>query len=100
MIQQEQTNLNALYDAFIEIIQASIARANESVFVDDSSFCLLSLPWKFWMMRKLVPVKANVADSAQSGSIPKLSALIPHIGRIMADPWAKKPVWIWIICAS
>ena len=42
MIQQEQTNLNALYDAFEKKYKRINTRANKSVFADDSSFCLLS----------------------------------------------------------
>lgn len=42
MIQQEQTNLNALYDAFEKKYKHINTRANKSVFGDDSSFCLLS----------------------------------------------------------
>ena len=42
MIQQEQTNLNALYDAFEKKYKRINTRANKSVFGDDSSFCLLS----------------------------------------------------------
>ena len=42
MIQQEQTNLNALYDAFENKYGRINTRANKSVFADDSSFCLLS----------------------------------------------------------
>ena len=42
MIQQEQTNLNALYDAFEKKYGRINTRANKSVFADDSSFCLLS----------------------------------------------------------
>ena len=42
MIQKEQTNLNALYDAFEKKYKRINTRANKSVFGDDSSFCLLS----------------------------------------------------------
>ena len=47
MIQQEQTNLNALYDAFEKKYKRINTRANKSVFGDDSSFCLLSI-WDIW----------------------------------------------------
>ena len=42
MIQQEQGELNALYDAFEKKYGRINTRANKSVFADDSSFCLLS----------------------------------------------------------
>jgi len=42
MIQQEQDELNALYDAFEKKYGRINTRANKSVFADDSSFCLLS----------------------------------------------------------
>ena len=42
MIQQEQANLNTLYDAFEKKYKRINTRANKSVFGDDSSFCLLS----------------------------------------------------------
>ena len=42
MIQQEQANLNSLYDAFEKKYGRINTRANKSVFGDDSSFCLLS----------------------------------------------------------
>ena len=42
MIQQEQGELNALYDAFEKKYGRINTRANKSVFGDDSSFCLLS----------------------------------------------------------
>ena len=88
MIQQEQANLNTLYDAFEKKYSASIPeQTNQFLEMIVPSACFLH--WKFWMMRGTSFVRQICSASAQSGSIPKLPALIPH-RKLWRFPWAKR----------
>lgn len=92
MIQQEQGELNALYDAFEKKYGRINTRANKSVFADDSSFCLLS-SLEVLDDEETSCARQICSASAQSGSTRRLPALIPP-RKLWQFLWAKRQRWI------